>query len=287
MTETKNYILVLDIPKDHFDCVSSFCDSSKTSIMFVRTIAELISILNQSDISVVMIVFKDQDDAHYAGEVLDKFNEYTYIPRLIVSSQHSNNSDLFLLTLPIQIDRFKDFFESAIKEFNYYKNLSITIADKHSVVAKQSGKFRIQSIREARDLARALSHLCKDANRVAMGLTEIFVNSIEHGNLGLSFDDKTDLQAQDSLLLEIDYLLSLDENKNKFVDVSFEKFSDYVKFHVIDMGVGFDWKPFMQLDDSRIQASHGRGIAMANMLSFSEVNYIYPGNQVELIVRLD
>lgn len=287
MSHNKNYILALDLDSDHFDCLSSFYDEQNISLKCVRTIAELISILNQAELSVVMIIFKDEDDAQYAGEVLDKFNEYTYISRLIVSAEQSNNSDLFTLSLPIEVERFRDFYQSAVKEFNYYKNLSATISEKNSIVAKQSGKFRIQSIREARDLARALSHLCKDANRVAMGLTEIFVNSIEHGNLGLSFDDKTDLQAQDALLLEIDHLLTLEENKNKFVDVSFEKFSDHVKFHVIDMGVGFDWKPYMQLDDSRIQASHGRGIAMANMLSFSEINYIYPGNQVELIVRLD
>ncbi|MCJ8345027.1 ATP-binding protein [bacterium] len=264
--------------------ITQFSIDCNVSLQYVDSIPNLVSLLHDSDFSTVMIIFKDEIDAHYVGEVLDKFNEYTYIPRLIVSSSQCELLDLFYIRLPIQIESFADIFHSAIKEFSYYRNLSAISSVNHSIVAKQSGKFRIQTFSQARDLARALSHLCPDANRVAMGLTEILVNSIEHGNLGLSFEDKTALQKEDAFLLEIDHLLSLEENKGKYVDVRFEKFSNCVKFHVIDMGDGFDWEKYMQLDETRIHSSHGRGIAMANMLAFTEINYIYPGNQVELVV---
>ncbi|PCJ18944.1 MAG: hypothetical protein COB02_09430 [Candidatus Cloacimonadota bacterium] len=285
MLNQKNCIIVLDMKTQDFDCLNQFTIDYNVSFLFVSSIPELINFLNDKAFQTVLIIFKDNEDAYFSGEVLDKLNDFTYIPRLIISSKKPEQNELFFINLPIQQKLFIDVYSSAIKEFQYYKDSSLKTVKK-SIVAKQSGRFKIQTLSEARDLSRALSHLCNEPNRIAMGLTEILVNAIEHGNLGLSFDDKTKLQEEDALLLQIDYLLSLDENKSKYVEVSFEKYSDRVKFHIIDMGKGFDWKPYMHLDESRTQTSHGRGIAMANMLAFSEINYIYPGNQVELIVYL-
>ena len=49
---------------------------------------------------------------------------------------------------------------------------------------------------------------------------------------------------------------------------------------ITDQGVGFDCQSYLTIDENRAFDSHGRGIAMAKMLSFDGLEYRGVGNQV-------
>jgi len=49
--------------------------------------------------------------------------------------------------------------------------------------------------------------------------------------------------------------------------------SDRIIAKITDQGAGFDWKPYMEVTIDRIHDQHGRGIALANDISFDEIEY--------------
>lgn len=64
-----------------------------------------------------------------------------------------------------------------------------------------------------------------------------------------------------------------------------ERLADRVSFTITDQGEGFDWRRFLNFDPERAFDPNGRGIAMARMMSFAEVEYQGKGNVVVATVR--
>jgi DNA-binding response OmpR family regulator len=149
----------------------------------------------------------------------------------------------------------------------------------------RNGNFQFQSINEAEQLAVFLSNACPDPGRVITGLTEIFINSVEHGNLGIEYDDKSRLIQNEEWASEVERRLSLPENRKKYVRVLFQNFDRFIKLNVKDEGKGFDWHPFLEIDADRAFDSHGRGIAMARLLSFDSMEYLGNGNEVDIRIN--
>lgn len=54
---------------------------------------------------------------------------------------------------------------------------------------------------------------------------------------------------------------------------------------ISDEGDGFDWRPYLEIDPAQATDTHGRGIALARMLSFDDLWYTGTGSQVTGIVR--
>jgi anti-sigma regulatory factor (Ser/Thr protein kinase) len=117
-----------------------------------------------------------------------------------------------------------------------------------------------------------------------MGLSELLINAVEHGNLGISYDDKTLFNERGTWLEEVDKRLQQESNKNKFATLEFQRSESEIKIVVKDQGSGFDWQPYLQMSADRAMDNHGRGIAMAGMISFSRVEYQGNGNEVHAFV---
>ena len=49
-------------------------------------------------------------------------------------------------------------------------------------------------------------------------------------------------------------------------------------------GVGFDWTPYMDFDPDRAFDPHGRGIAVARLSSFDDLEYIGDGKEVVAVL---
>ena len=81
--------------------------------------------------------------------------------------------------------------------------------------------FTYRTIEEARGLAGVLANACPDAESTVIGLTELLVNAVEHGNLGITYDEKGVLLADGGWAAEITRRLALPENRGKRVDVHF------------------------------------------------------------------
>lgn len=138
--------------------------------------------------------------------------------------------------------------------------------------------FVIRSIDEAGQLAAFLAHACPNADRAVLGISELLINAVEHGNLGLSYTDKARLKREDCWQSEISRLLARPEHCAKIVRVGFERSADKITLRIEDEGKGFAWQEFLELSPERACDPNGRGIALARLMSFSSISYEGCGN---------
>jgi DNA-binding response OmpR family regulator len=147
------------------------------------------------------------------------------------------------------------------------------------------GEFHFQTLEEARHLTLLLSNACPEPQRVALGLSELLVNAVEHGNLAISYAEKTRLLQHGCWQDEVEARLTLPEYEKRKVKVAFYREEEDIIFTITDEGKGFEWQPFLEMSPERAFDPHGRGISMARMLSFQSVEYKGCGNQVIARVR--
>jgi len=159
----------------------------------------------------------------------------------------------------------------------------------NSFLLYQKGEmeFVLYSVDEAIALSRLLCHACPIPTNAYTLLYELLVNAIEHGNLEISYDDKTVLQHENRWNEEVKHRLTLEKYKSKKVILQFRKTETEIFFSIQDEGKGFDWEPYMDFSfDGRAHDSHGRGIAMSNHSSGFSVQYCGNGNVVTAKLQL-
>jgi CheY-like chemotaxis protein/anti-sigma regulatory factor (Ser/Thr protein kinase) len=193
----------------------------------------------------------------------------------------------YYLSKPFDEDVLLSVIKTAAQERQFYKDLMTDLdKDKQVVSLIRDANFEFSSIDHARNLASLLSNAFPDPSIAIMGLTELMVNAVEHGNLGIIYDKKSALNESGDWNEEVIHRLALAENTDKSVKVNFIANNDSIKITITDQGDGFDWETYMDFDPSRIMDNHGRGIAVANKLSFSEVSYSGKGNIVCAMLNL-
>ena len=141
-------------------------------------------------------------------------------------------------------------------------------------------EFRIATLDDANRLAGLLAALCPAPVTAAMGLAELMINAIEHGNLGISYAEKSRLKREDAWEAEIVRRLALPENCGKAARVAMARTATEIVFTIRDEGQGFDWRRYLDFDPARAFDPNGRGIAMARKISFSRIEYRGCGNEV-------
>ena len=85
---------------------------------------------------------------------------------------------------------------------------------------------------------------------------------------------------------EVAARLTRPEYRDLQVDVTYERTPGEIRIHICDQGAGFDWALYSNLDPARIFDAHGRGIAVARIMSFSQLEYSSKGNEVLGVIRL-
>lgn len=145
--------------------------------------------------------------------------------------------------------------------------------------------FHFQTLNQGALLAQYLARQYPSVD-ILLGIQELFINAVEHGNLDISYENKSSLLASGRWLEEIQNRLQQEPYCSRYVRVSFKKTPSEIELIVSDEGKGFDWKNYEQFDPKRLLASHGRGIMMAKSLSFSHLEYLEKGNTVKALYQL-
>lgn len=193
----------------------------------------------------------------------------------------------YYLTKPFDEQVLQSIVKTALDDHRRYRSLREQIRSGSQVLGLMgTAHFRLQTINEARNLAGFLANACPSPEKVVTGLSELLLNAVEHGNLGITYEQKSALNREGRWLEEIEHRLSLPENRQKYVEVNFNNDGRLVRIHIADQGEGFDWDNYMEIDPQRAYDSHGRGIAMARMLSFDNMEYLGSGNQVEVSIAI-
>ncbi len=169
---------------------------------------------------------------------------------------------------------------SAILDFERKKELLQKLRDsEHSFRLLEEGVFKFRTIAEGDFLAIRIANIAAQPEE-AMYVSELFANAVEHGNLGITYDEKTTLIDKGALKQEVDLRLDLEENRGKYVHVFIRKEEGKLKVKIQDEGKGFDYAKYLQFDDNRIFDNHGRGIAICN--SLMNLRYEGVGNVVHV-----
>lgn len=188
----------------------------------------------------------------------------------------------YYLTKPYHRDALAAVVQSALDLGRQRRDLRAKVAAYSGVMRLvEEAHYRFRTLDEGQALAAALATVCAEPERAAMGLVELFVNAVEHGNLGIDFENKARLLAAGQWQTETQRRLELPENAGKFVDVRAARSGGEVVVVIRDQGEGFDWRRFLTLDESRAFYPNGRGIALARQIAFTRVEYRGKGNEVE------
>lgn len=193
----------------------------------------------------------------------------------------------YYLTKPIERKTLLSIVSSAVKEVEQRKVLRMEMRrHRMSFGLIQVLKGNCRTLDEAESLASFLANCFPDPDRALTGISELLINAVEHGNLAISYDEKTELMDTNRWREEVASRLQLPAFADKKVTVIFEKKENTYYLQVTDQGKGFNWKSFLEFAPSRASHNHGRGIAMANMIAFDRVVYNEQGNQVTAVMEM-
>lgn len=193
----------------------------------------------------------------------------------------------YYLTKPYPPEMLLSIVRTAVRDWRDYLELQHSLRQTRSILSHlDRGEFWFATQMQARDLATLLAHAAPQPERVVLGLTELMLNAVEHGNLGISYHEKTRLIGDDRLQSEVERRLSLPEYAKRRAVLSIERTADSLKFIVRDDGNGFNWASFVEMSPKRAFDTHGRGIAMSRLISFDRIDYNARGNEVTAVVDL-
>ena len=143
------------------------------------------------------------------------------------------------------------------------------------------GVFRFKLLRDGEYLAVKIAN-ASGSPQYVVGITEILTNAVEHGNLGISYTEKSELIEKGQWLKEIDRRVSLPEHANKYVQVTYKRNPNDITLLIEDKGSGFEWQKYLEMDEVRVFDNHGRGIAITN--KYLKMEFIGKGNVVKLTI---
>jgi PAS domain-containing protein/anti-sigma regulatory factor (Ser/Thr protein kinase) len=158
----------------------------------------------------------------------------------------------------------------------------------HIIVESQT--YQIENyILLAEELSQRLVRVLKKKlpnhkiDSIRTGLREILVNSIEHGNLNITFEEKSQHLSKGDYLQLISNRQKDPVYGNRKVIVKYDLTDSFVSYHITDEGNGFDYKELMMkaFANQSLGREHGRGIMLAENI-FDIVEFQGSGNSVFL-----
>ena len=193
----------------------------------------------------------------------------------------------YYLTKPFSADTLLAIVAAATRDYRGHKELAEAVQRQSSTLScLVQARFVFNTPEEARNLAALAANAAPDPGRVALGLSELMLNAVEHGNLAIGYDQKSKLIEEGCLHEEIERLLALPAFSARHAEVEIERSDSELAFVIRDQGAGFDWQAYLEMSPERAFDTHGRGIAMSRLISFDNIEYRGRGNEVRAVIRL-
>ncbi len=128
-----------------------------------------------------------------------------------------------------------------------------------------------------------------DANTKAalhLAISEMLTNAVEHGNCGISYEEKSAWLEDGHAIEELINRRCQDpEIARRRVVFEYTITPDRSRFRVADEGAGFDWRALRDpVADENVLKQHGRGILMTRAFTH-QLTYNEKGNEVRFEIR--
>ena len=290
---------ILIVDDDHImrDVLSEFLKHSGYDLVLVNDGMEAWELLEQEgpafDVLLIDRVMPNMDGLELLQQIKSR-HDLLHIPVIMQTSAGSADQvkegieagAFYYLVKPYAEEVLLAIVNAAVRDsLDYQESQNELASQVLSFDFLKTGIFQIRTLEEARALTVVLAKAFKNPERVVLGLGELLINAVEHGNLGITYEEKTHFQDINQLDEEMARRLSLPENMDKYVEVRFSRLSDEIQVKIQDQGLGFNWRNFLHIDPSRVSDTHGRGIAMAKALSFDRLEYNEKGNEAMAVVQ--
>ncbi|AFG36714.1 ATP-binding protein [Spirochaeta africana] len=126
----------------------------------------------------------------------------------------------------------------------------------------------------------------QDKLKLQLALSELIINAVEHGNCGITYEEKTAaLESGGSVVDLVQERCQDVEIALKRVRFSWESDGTQTTFTIRDDGDGFDVAAVREKTRTQdLYSQHGRGIHMAETIA-DELRYNDQGNEVTMVIR--
>ena len=185
----------------------------------------------------------------------------------------------YYLTKPIDPALLKTVLRTAVADRRHETGVQERDLAHDGLSMMQSASFQFRTVEEAQILSRFIAGMFPEPSRVTAGLAELMVNAIEHGNLGIGYEMKAQLCRDGTWRDEIHRRMQSPAIGNRAAEITLTRKDGGIYAVISDQGEGFDWKNFLKINPTRAGDAHGRGIAMANSISFDKLTYNDKGNK--------
>ncbi|GIX41824.1 MAG: hypothetical protein KatS3mg129_1557 [Leptospiraceae bacterium] len=263
ISDSFGHILNLDkndfLNKHFFDIIYKDTNRSKVSEVFEE---QIINSLQKGKNLKIQLPLKSYGDIPF--KYFDIFIEKIY------NLENEDNSEFLVRATPIQKNPLLNYLE---KEYiKFVSNTDIYLID--NIISK---------------LTEELNEVIDDMelSMVRIGLREMLINAIEHGNLEITNQEKTQFLNQGIYNEILKERLKNPYYANKKVIVEYKFTQNEIIYKITDEGKGFDVEKY--LNDKNIHLSeslHGRGIFITKN-AFDIVQYNKKGNVVVLVKKLN
>ncbi|MEN8128919.1 MAG: response regulator [Pseudomonadota bacterium] len=299
MQKSKPTILIVDDETFNLDIIEEYLEEENYDILRSSDGDEAWCML-QRDPEIFDVVLLDRMMPGLDGmEVLERMQAHAVLrnAQVVLQTARAANQDIveglkagafYYLTKPFEGNMLRSVVQTALDDRTRYQLVQKEVKKHSSTLGlMQSSRFLFRTLEQGRDLASVLANACPEPTRIVTGLLELMINAVEHGNLGITYNEKSKLNKTGDWEAEVQRRMVLPENVHKEVEVSYMRGNGEIRITITDQGAGFDWKPYADLVPERVFDSHGRGIAMARMLSFDHLEFRGNGNEVVAVIDVN
>ncbi|MDY6855632.1 MAG: ATP-binding protein [Thermodesulfobacteriota bacterium] len=157
----------------------------------------------------------------------------------------------------------------------------------HKVIKMSSDPEIIPSVID--EIIELLGADCshKDIIAIRIGLNEIIINAVEHGNLAIDWETKNKALKDGDFDDFIKRRMKEEPFASKVVTIECLIYQKRACFVVSDEGEGFNWRQIPDpRNDENIAIPHGRGISIARFY-MDEVHFNEKANEVTLVRHIN
>ncbi|MCR5081113.1 MAG: cyclic nucleotide-binding domain-containing protein [Treponema sp.] len=201
-----------------------------------------------------------------------------------------DNNMIAILT----VNQFKSNFERILRILQQNQQFLFNRGMQDLIGGQESGKFICgNDPMDIRYYTNFLVSYLYNTNRISaedrfnlqVSLMEYLTNALEHGNLEISYEEKSRVMAEGKDL--VSYMKErsqLPEFADRKIHIEYVIGKSKSLFKIRDDGKGFDWRKFLSDSLPETGELHGRGIAMSREL-VQRVSYNEKGNEVSFEIK--
>lgn len=192
----------------------------------------------------------------------------------------------YYLTKPSAANILNRVIDNTLCEYRTMRELRLQVGQQQRYFNLLSrAEWHYRTLEDAKDLALMLANASQDPHRTVNGYSELLINAVEHGNLGITYAEKSSLLNEGRWEQEVQRRLRRSPYAERSVQVLLEITPSASVVTINDQGNGFDWQNYLDFSPSRVFDLHGRGIAMSRAVSFDKLEYIGNGSSVVVTVN--